>query len=94
MNFEIGDRVIVTHVVDERDSLYFQAGDYGTITILDTFNHEPVAGIKFKRCLDTDGNATLGYESYWVELEALMKCKKRMTWEQIRVLADIIAEGK
>jgi len=91
MNFEIGDRVIVTHLVDEDDEEFFQAGDYGRIV---EFSSGYLAGVKFKRCSDMGGNPSLGHAAYWVEIEALMKCKKRMTWEQIRVLADIIAEGK
>lgn len=89
MIFSIGDRVIVTQVIDETDEDCYQAGDYGRVISFEgAYIH-----VKFKRCLDMDGNVWLGKASYFVEPEALMKCKKKMTWAQIKVIADIIGGG-
>ena len=96
---EVGDKVIIIRSSHEdciSEELY-QAGDYGVIVGIDEDDSDLPYLIRFKRVLDTKG---CGHEDldkhkknhWWVDnyYTELMKVPKRTTWEQVRVLADIV----
>ena len=61
-------------------------GDYGRISIM--FDDGDIC-VKFKRVWNIDDNPKM---EWIVQSDEIMKCRKGMTWEQIRLVADIIRE--
>ncbi len=84
--FEVGDRVIVVNAPMLDRAL--SNGDYGRISIV--YPDGDIC-VYFKRLCKTDMDEDdEGQKNWVVDSSEIMKCKKGLTWDQVRMLADIV----
>lgn len=81
---KVGDRIIMIHDPQPEDDDEISRGDYGRIQSID-YDGDMI--IDFKR----SKNGCLSREDLLVKPDEVLVCKKGMTWEQIRILADVVS---